>query len=465
MKKTIVLIAVLFILLSLNNTVFATSNTYSVNELGLDITIPSGYTVITRDTPESAPIFNELGITKSAMIDHFESNNIYLNAISDTDNEEIVVTMQSNSVADFRLLSDTALNAIASQLKEEYIDYGYNVTSYEIYQHSQAKFIKLVFTDTESTIRGIQFYTVHDGKAMNFTLRSYQNDRTFTKWSMQRTTIKTIVDSIVYHNEVSTTKVQGIEETSSFVYTDNDSGITFTVPDNWKQKELNGDRKHLDAKFVSTKESDCVIIFGSTDMWEAMPSSEKNGYNRKDINNSSFTKSDIAEMYGITEDKISVVTYNGVQYYKGEMTKSLDESGFNLSVTTTQLIYINDGWMYMFQFGGTDSHALYSDFEELLNSVSYPSALNSSDNNISNPKSDFKTVFGLCVFVLLIAGATIMAIIYHKKRNSTQNTTTPEITDTSSIDILCPKCGEPLPSDSAFCHLCGAKITEGESEL
>ena len=131
---------------------------------------------------------------------------------------------------------------------------------------------------------------------MNFTLRSYANDVTYTESLAQDITIEAVVKNIKFYNAPLVSETQKDKDATSFVYTDNDSGITFTVPDNWEQKELNGDRKHLDAKFVSTKESDCVIIFGSTDMWEAMPSSEKNGYSRKDLDNSLFTKSDIAEM-------------------------------------------------------------------------------------------------------------------------------------------------------------------------
>ena len=80
--------------------------------------------------------------------------------------------------------------------------------------------------------------------------------------------------------------------------------MKFTVPDNWKQKEFTGDREYLDAKFVSTKEAGCIIIFGCVDIWEQMPSSEKSGYNRIDVNNSFFSKSDIAEMYGYSRSCI-----------------------------------------------------------------------------------------------------------------------------------------------------------------
>ena len=437
---------------------FAAFNTYKLKQLELEVDIPPEYSVITRDTPSTDSVFANLGTTKSALMNQFEKNSIYLNAISNTYNEEIVVTMEENIIDNFSSFSDTMLESIASSLVEEYSDFGAEITSYNIYKHSQAKFIKLYFKIQSESVFGIQYYTVYGGKAINITLRSYEDRGTYTEFYRQTRAIETIVNSVRFDQNPPTSKLE--EDTSSFIYTDTDSGISFTIPANWEQKELNGDRKHLDAKFVSTKESDCVIIFGSTDMWEAMPSSEKNGYSRKDLDNSLFTKSDIAEMYGTTEDKISVVSYNGVQYYKGEMTKSLDESGFNLSITTTQLTYINDGWMYMFQFGGTDGHSLYSDFESLVSSIKYPSALDSSNEASTNQKNILNAAIVFGVIILLAVGTITLFIMLRRKKRLRQNTSKQEITDVYTANLLCRNCNHQLPPDSEFCHMCGAKVTK-----
>ena len=66
----IVLTALLLLAMPLNISVSAASNTYDLDELELKVTIPSGYSVITRDTPASDPIFSDLGTTKSALISH-----------------------------------------------------------------------------------------------------------------------------------------------------------------------------------------------------------------------------------------------------------------------------------------------------------------------------------------------------------------------------------------------------------
>lgn len=468
MKRFFVFALTIIVILSIPcNTVFAKSYTYDLDELELQVTIPDGYSVITRDTPANAPIFDNLGTTKSALISQFESSNIYLNAISDTYNEEVVVTMMENSLSNFSLLSDTALNTLASTLVNQYTDYGINVSKYEIYQHSQAKFVRLYFSDTGKTVHGLQYYTIYDGKAMNFTMRSYEGSLS----SRQETTIKTIVDSIKY-DKAPPVAEQG-EDTNSFLHTDTDSGVTFTVPANWKQEAFTKDREFIDVKFVSTKEDGCTMIYGSTDMWSQMSASDKVGYTRSDLNNSAFTKSDIAEMYSTTADKISTVTYNGVEYFKGETNYTSDTYGVDITVTMTQLVYIDNGWMYMFQFGGTSTHKLYSDFEGLLKSVQYPtvsnvggigSINNNTTNNMNDDSDDNAGIVAVVVLLIVVAVLVIAVVISRKKNNEPTNYTPIYNTPTSEPQsnpeptIYCTKCGQALPLDSDFCHKCGTKI-------
>ena len=314
---------------------------------------------------------------------------------------------------------------------------------------------------------------------MNFTMRSYAGSLS----SRQETAIKTTVDSILFDNAPPVTE-QG-EDTDPFQYTDTDTGVTFTVPANWKQKEFNEERELIDVKFVSTKEDGCAMIFGTVDMWEQMSAVDRIGYSRSDINNSAFTKQDIAEIYGTTVDKISTVTYNGVQYFIAEINTSSDVYVMDISMTMTQLVYIDNGWMYMFQFNGTRTHKFYSDFEKLLNSVKYLVVSNVEATEASKPttsvpdhsnqgsSNDSKDNSGVTAVValLLIVPAIVVAVVVTRKKNTETTNQSGYSTNNNALvtkpasdrehTITCKKCGQALPSDSVFCYMCGTQIGKG----
>lgn len=472
MKRIPLFTLVLALFLTISTSVIAADNTYELSELGLKVTAPTGFSVITRDTPANDPVFSKYGTTKEAIIEQFEAGNVYFNALSDTHNEEIVVTMAENIISNFSLFSDTMLNTLTDTLISELDQYGIQVSKYDIYQHSQAKFVRVYFNDAANTVHGLLYYTVYDGKTINFTMRSYEGSLS----SRQESTIKEVVDSVDFSSPPLVP--ESGEDTKAFEYTDAKTGVTFTVPANWKQEALTKDREYIDVKFLSTKDEGCMIAFGSKDIWNEMTASEKVGYSRSDFDNSVFTKADIAEMYGTMGKEVSSVTYNGVQYYRIVATYSTNVYGQDVFTTVTQLIYINNGWMYQFQFSGTSEHSLYSDFEGLLNSVEYPFVPNESeikdfvDRALSASDSDdTDDISAIIIVSVIIAAVVIVVLIIRRRRevlnvavvnNSTCNAPTPISSNTPTSMGFCRKCGQALPPDSEFCHICGTRINKEE---
>ena len=472
MRKLWILPTLLILLFSLSISAFAATDTYELPDLDIKVDISSDYTVITRDTPENSPIFSQLGMTKAALMAYFETSGIYLNAISNQYNEEIVVTMTENIISNLDMISDSEILSMVELWREDFLASGIVISRYDVYHHKQTKFFRIYLTDSTQTVHGVQYGTIYNGKAIYFNMRSYEGSLS----SRQETAIKTIVDSIEFKNAPSGT-VSG-EDTEPFVYTDQENGMTFTVPANWKQGEFTKKPEHLDAKFDSTKFPGYTMIYSSSDLWIELSFAEKLGITRADVDNSIYTLQDVAQMFKTTLDKVSTVSYDGVEYFRGEMQQEVDVDGTKVSVTMTGLVRVENGWMYMFQFGGTSADKLYSDFESLVKSVKYPAASTEAGSTpTNNPSLEYDNYYDtindnpgdiLIIVLPLIAVVVVAVVIYRKIQEKRQEkmleyqfpeSQAPAVTEQRDF---CRKCGQLLPSDSEFCHMCGTR-TKKES--
>lgn len=355
-----------FLSVLLLTTAFAEEEIFRIPELGLEVAIPSEFYVITRETPDDDPVFDALGLTKPELMDHFEANVIYLNAFPADSYEELVVTMSEGSMTDFNQLGDAALKTFASSFEELYAEYNADITSYEIYQHAQAKFIKLYYTDTANAVWGLQYYTTYNTKAINFTLHSYEGEVT----AEQEARIKAIVDSI--HFDTEPVLPDTGNETEPFLYTSSDTGLCFTVPANWEEVPLSEEREYVEVQFSSVKNPGTAMSYGNMDLWEELPPEDRYGYTREDVNQSILSKSTISQFLDISDDELSLVEYNGIPYYQVTTNYEGDLFGMSITAEITQLLHVENGWIHMFQFFGTPEDAGYEGFESLLNSVVYP---------------------------------------------------------------------------------------------
>ncbi len=516
------------LLLSLTGPAHAAGMTeYALDELGMTVSMPSDYIVFSRDIDADDPNLAAFGLTKGGMSSLMNEQNIYLNGWNADIDHEIVVTMVDSPFSDFNLYSDTVLLAMATSFTSAYEDMGATVIKSELYQHPQAKFLKIYTSRPKegSTIYALQFSTVYADKAINITLHSFIGPIT----ASQEAVMKSIVDSAGFDTPPQTAQTDH-SPTDAFTYTDTKSKATFVVPANWVETPLSGERQEfIDAKFTSLEDDGTIILYGSFDLWDEMPASERSGSSRSDLDNSTLTKFDIADILGIAANEVRSVTYGEMEYYTAAVASAGDVYGIGFTVTATHVICVENGYLHYFLFSGESGHKLYGDFESLLNSVDFPQPANTGYSNTypgtysgaypgtySDTSSDLTRrftpanmlislivtlavyslpiiifryairkepvekkkakkitiIYGICAFIVMSvivsaingSGAAGGAILLWSGINY-RVLTSGEVkaAPNGPHEKVCHNCGAAVPAESKYCHKCGAQLSRSNA--
>lgn len=370
MKKFLLVFMQIIIFLSVCISVCAEgTQSYNLAELNMSIEIPAEYAVFTRNTEQNDPNLSAYGLTKSDMLTFMESNNIYLSALDKKATTEISVTMSENEIKSINHLSDATLSEFEAQLVSNYSDNGFTVRKYEIYQHSQTKFVKIFYSGllNDNMSYGIQCFTIYDNKAVSITMQSNSGAIDQSKEAV----LNGIVDSTKF--VIVPLDLSDYFKTENHLYKDNNTGVEFKLPENWVESELLKERKYIDVKFTYNSDPEICILYGSFNFMDEIPENERKRYNRQSINNSMFSEANLAEMMNISPGDVQKETFGGKEYFKFFSHQAMPVYGIELEVYVTAFFRIENGYGYMFQFTGTSDSAYYGDFEKLLSSVKYAS--------------------------------------------------------------------------------------------
>lgn len=374
----------------------AGTNTYILDALSMEISIPEDLVVFTRDIAVDDPNLAYFGLDRDALLEQYASTNIYLNALDKDVAYEVVVTMVTDSglqfINDYNAFSDAELLSMASQLGEGYAAQGITYIDSEISKpdHPQVKFIKISIEQPfqDQTIYGLQYNTVINGNAINITLHSYSGDIT----DSMKAVLASIVASTTFTVEGAVTPTPFIATQEETNYYNADAGVGFTVPPGWAEQDLLTEGNHIRVKYGDIDGNS--IMFGFTDMWNAMPEGEKAGYKRRDINNDVFTTADMKTMYETDERTVTNVSYetiNSIAYFRIENEMHAEAAGIKINIPSTSYVLFYDGIMYEFLFGDAiSSAAAYESFMETMASVQYDDL-----SEYSSTENMFKGIFGL----------------------------------------------------------------------
>lgn len=467
------------------------TTTYELDALDMSIELPDDYIVFTRDMAASDPNYAQFGFSKEQVDAMLEESNTYFDALLPDASREIAVTMIDMPMEDFNQFSDTTLSALDSEWQTAAESYGATYIKSELYQHEQAKFVKIYTSSpfNDQTMYTLQYYTVCNRQAISIALRSYAGKIT----SENEDELQRIVDSADFRGAKSLDKA-GLE-TGPFTYTDTEAGLSFTVPAHWSQEELSEERETLDAKFVSTQELGLCILYGSVDAWEEIPEYERVGRSRAEFDNSAFTAmdfSDAAKEWGVEDAKVSTVDYGDKMYYAVEGTCGSQAYGLDISAPVFILMRAENGYLFQFWFMGEFDNPYYDDFVSLVSSARYPSAMADDLDRYDEPMTTNKPIATnkpvtankpapsgsagiivalICVAVLVAGG--VVAFLLIRREKAKKQSVCAEYTDAGESETgwtpaqgaetrivirFCHKCGSELAPNSRFCNQCGVEI-------
>lgn len=423
---------------------------YMIPEAGVSFAMPSGYDAFYRDMKENDPLFSKYNITKESLMITFD-NGVFLSALNSDGEEEIMVTMeQSTSLDELNGLGETTLMILASAIKEKYEENGVSVSDYDVYHHPQLDFIRISYQATDDSFYGVQYYTICNNVILNYYLYSY--DGPVSK--AQNKAIQSVVDSIQLQSHTpATMPTESEEETPAFLYTDEETGTTFMVPEGWTEESPSKEWDYINVRFSYAGDPVRQIMYGSQDVSGELSAME---WAILDTQESAEEICDgLAEGMGIPRSAVNKQTYHGADYFLVEAPKTSEEYG--ITVNFTQAMRIEDGRVYLFQVTGTRDSWAFAELEKLLESVEYPETAKAGESAGAGKRRDS---FSDQVIVNLFAGffAFLLAALYAIIKKSRRDKKAKKEAIGTSEYVFCRSCGKRFPAGTRFCDVCGEKL-------
>lgn len=466
---------IVFFLLLLPASVSAAERTVKIKDLGIECTIPGSFTyILTRDNTSDADAL-ALGLTKAEINKLLTDSNAYLEAGTEYFETDLRITMVPSTIDDFSNYGDTLLNGLASGMVDSLEAYGYGNITWEIYHHPDTVFLKMEYSIPPDTgySYSIQYYTVMNLQAINFTC-SFQSKPS----SSDKAMVKGIVDSAIFENAPKKESEENINyNCPAFNY--RDEYVSFRIPDGWHKAELDPNHTHLNAKFQKGDNADVIITYGCQDVWALLSDSERKSLTRSECSFSMMSDKEIKETVngeyetiGADVKNASIIDISGMKGVQVTFTMHADVYGIPLDVTTTQVAFMEKGYMMTFTISQDPSSKYYEEFKSILKTVtftfpvenesdsrtpSYQVSTEAAKSGSPNPKTEQSIiVYILCGTALLILGAAIAVVILRKTKNSEKQAV--NLTSAVSNDSMR---NNDAANQILFCHKCGTRLDEG----
>ena len=170
MKRRLLLLFLIALLLTLS---VHAAGTVRLEELGMSVYVPEGYTVITRNMAADDPGLAIFDMDSEAVTKLLEDGNIYLDLMNEDPDFEYSITSVPNEVKSVARFDDETLESMEDQLKEQYESADVKVREVDHLFNGQAVFFKLLVSGEQNgqQVQLERYYTVQNYHAIYLTLQ------------------------------------------------------------------------------------------------------------------------------------------------------------------------------------------------------------------------------------------------------------------------------------------------------
>ena len=474
MKRKLLLFFLLALLLTIS-VCAAQTQTCSIDELHMRIDVPADHIVYMRNMDPDDPALEDLGMSAEQLTQRFTAGDIYLDVLCSADaGYEYLMTMVPNPMESMTLFDESNMDLILGLLKDEFTAGGVEVSAIDLYSNGQIPFVR---AEGSTTLNGVDlqlliYYTVHNYQAITLSAQ-YMGDALPEE---VKTTAREMVDSIRFDE----TYVPDVTF-PSFPYTDSETGVSFTVPEDWVDaKESNQkyyteeQEKVIKANFACAKAPDLGILYSCYDVMEEMPGLFKLVGDRSMIDQEVVELEDIIETIPFDVRKSSTETIGGREFYVLEVAGTSELNGVKMDFVETDVIRVQNGFEYAFSFSGTADDPRYADFLSLVESAEFPdtetaTALADKQKESDAPAADgqdapagkrkfgFLSLAGIATGLAAVGAALGLIIARRKKKRARQQIFAVPATPDDPAKRVCAACGADLAPDEQICPYCDTK--------
>lgn len=189
---------------------------YTIEELGITLSLPEEYAVFTRNIKKKDPNLEKYGYTKAYLDGYMQQNDLYLIAMDPGNTMQLMVAMRESTASYLERVDDAALESVLEMVREEYAGGDSEILEMRVFRSGDERYIAAVWGVKSLKAYYYQYSTSRNGKEYTICMNSYIGKD--SDWVRQAT--ERIVQSIQYLEPVQAPEPTKPEDFSAGRYSD-----------------------------------------------------------------------------------------------------------------------------------------------------------------------------------------------------------------------------------------------------